>query len=265
MSYPAVIFDVEGFLAHFRCVYSNVSSLSYHFPPRNTIIGMLAAILGKERESSTSPGYYGDFTRERCHVAVRIISSLRKLQFTTNYLDTGSRGILDRRKIRGTGERKQIPIEYLVGNIANGTVRYRFYISHDDSKILKELENRLRERRLVYPVSLGPAYCIASVEFVGTGELGIEQPKQGKTYPIVTVMPQDMVELDTAEIAKLQASGVSLRIMLEENLPPDLGPARKPIPSNRRNFYFEESGRPVPCFVKGGEVFRIGCYYGIFM
>ncbi|MDW8022877.1 MAG: CRISPR-associated protein Cas5, partial [Nitrososphaerota archaeon] len=41
-----VVFDAKCFFAHFRKHFSTTSSLSYSFPPRTTIAGMMAAILG---------------------------------------------------------------------------------------------------------------------------------------------------------------------------------------------------------------------------
>ena len=44
-----VIFDIEGKFAHFRKIYTNSSSLSYLVPPRTTVQGIIAAMLGYER------------------------------------------------------------------------------------------------------------------------------------------------------------------------------------------------------------------------
>jgi CRISPR-associated protein Cas5h len=61
-------FDIYGRLAHFRKFYSNVTSLSYYFPPRNTIIGMIGSILGMQRDS-----YYGILSDNKLGVAIRIL------------------------------------------------------------------------------------------------------------------------------------------------------------------------------------------------
>ena len=46
-----IVFDIKGKFAHFRKFYTNSSSLTYGIPPRTAICGILAAILGLERDS----------------------------------------------------------------------------------------------------------------------------------------------------------------------------------------------------------------------
>lgn len=61
-----LVFDLKGKFAHFRKFYTNSSSLSYLVPPRTVIEGMVAAILGFERDS-----YYDMFSAENLLVAVQ--------------------------------------------------------------------------------------------------------------------------------------------------------------------------------------------------
>ena len=60
-----LIFDIIGKFAHFRKYYSNSSALSFGAPPRTTICGMVAAILGMEKDS-----YYSIMNLEKCKIAV---------------------------------------------------------------------------------------------------------------------------------------------------------------------------------------------------
>ena len=59
-------FNIRGKFAHFRKFYSNSSALSYFIPPRTTIIGLIAGMLGLERDS-----YYEDFSLDNCDTGVR--------------------------------------------------------------------------------------------------------------------------------------------------------------------------------------------------
>ena len=45
-----LIFDIKGPMAHFRKFYTNSSSLSYLFPPRTVVAGIIAGILGLPSE-----------------------------------------------------------------------------------------------------------------------------------------------------------------------------------------------------------------------
>lgn len=65
-----IIFELWGKFAHFRKFYTNSSSLSYSVPPRTTIEGIIAAILGYERDS-----YYEKFNPDNLYVAVRKVGN----------------------------------------------------------------------------------------------------------------------------------------------------------------------------------------------
>jgi len=260
-----IAFDVEAPLAHFRCVYSNVASISYHFPPRNTVAGIIAAIMGFDREGASGSGYYQHFSRDLCRLAVGIIHPVRKIQLSENYLDTGERGEVNRHKIRGHGARKQIPVEYVTGQPPYKTVRYRIYVSHVDEGLMGKLEDALREQRIAYPISLGPAYCLASLQYVEKMRLKTEKAEPDKTYLVVTVVPRKYAELDINVISRQQSMNQSLKIVLEETLPPDLGHYRTPIPNTSYSYYFEEGGKPIPVKLRDIEVFRLGNHYGLFM
>ncbi|MDW8003059.1 MAG: CRISPR-associated protein Cas5 [Deltaproteobacteria bacterium] len=262
-----VVFDIEAQVAQFRCIYSNVSTLSYHFPPRNTVVGILAAILGLERERPNNEGYYGLLGRDKCGIAVRMMSPVRKIQFTVNYLDTGSSGLVDKKKITGKGRRKQTPVEYVIG-AGISRLKYRIYVLHNDPYVRERLREKVEKGRSVYPLSLGPAYCCAFISFVSDDivdeQLHDAQPHQ--TYWVVTVVPEKALKsIELTEVEKLQRSGQSLRIVREENLPPDFGPRREPLPQGGGNFYFEESGKPMPLKLNPVKIFKTKDGYGVFM
>ena len=61
-----VIFDIESKYAHFRKVYTNSSSLTYSVPPRTTLEGIIAAILGYERDT-----YYKMLDSSSVNIAVK--------------------------------------------------------------------------------------------------------------------------------------------------------------------------------------------------
>ncbi|MCS7245973.1 MAG: CRISPR-associated protein Cas5, partial [candidate division WOR-3 bacterium] len=45
-----ISFELKGKFAHFRAFYSNATAISYYFPPRTTLVGLVAGILGRERD-----------------------------------------------------------------------------------------------------------------------------------------------------------------------------------------------------------------------
>jgi CRISPR-associated protein Cas5h len=77
--------DIGGKFAHFRKYYGNNTALSHTIPPRTTIMGMLAAIMGRERDS-----YYEDFASDKIRIGVQILTPLKKTFHRLNLLKIGS-------------------------------------------------------------------------------------------------------------------------------------------------------------------------------
>ncbi|BBD73350.1 hypothetical protein HS1genome_1739 [Sulfodiicoccus acidiphilus] len=84
---------IKGKMAHFRKVYSNSTSLSYYFPPRTTVLGIMAAALGMERDSYYEKLNWYD-------VGVAALTPLRKLVTGEDVLDTDQVSVT---KLRGLG------------------------------------------------------------------------------------------------------------------------------------------------------------------
>jgi len=252
-----LVFDIYGYMAHFRCFYSNVTSLTYYFPPRNTIVGMLACILGFERDS-----YYELFSRERCDVGLAILTPLRKLMFSTNLLDTDQVSIRRLRGIPGKSGSGRTPtvVEFVFPTPPHRRFGYRVFVTHEQYDLLKELHNRLLSKRYAIQPALGPANCLVDLEHVYFGKLELLDP-EGEEYPIVTVIRQDLI----AEQGVRPTEGV--KIMLEEKLPPDFTVGRMPA-GQSKNYLFELGGKPIRIRVRD-RVFRFQLdgksLYGVFM
>lgn len=80
-----LVFDLKGKFAHFRKFYTNSSLLSYLVPPRTVIEGVVAAILGFERDS-----YYEELLAENLLIAVQKIERTYKIVQTVNYIKATS-------------------------------------------------------------------------------------------------------------------------------------------------------------------------------
>lgn len=177
-----LIFDIEGKFAHFRKYDTNSSSLTYSVPPRTTICGIIASILGLEKDS-----YYSLFYPQDAKIGVRILSKNRKIMQSLNYW-----------KIEGTKDFRtpvnhtQIPFEVLT---SQEKVAYRIYFDHQDASIYRELERRLREQKYYFAPYLGaaPFQChIKNVDY-STEEIIDNQ----KELAFSTVMRIDEIEEGT--------------------------------------------------------------------
>ncbi len=156
-----LIFDLVGKFAHFRKFYTNSSSLSYHLPPRTTLEGIIAAMMGLDRDS-----YYDLFLPSKSLIAVSPRTRTRGIMQTINYLSVKNAGDLS-----GRDRRTQVPFEIVVSENANEDLRYRVYFHHRDLDMVRRVEERIRRAIFHYPISLGPANFLCQVDFVAWGDM----------------------------------------------------------------------------------------------
>lgn len=178
-------FDLTGPMAHFRKYFTNSSSLSYDFPPRTTVIGIIAGILGLERDS-----YYEDFGIEKCHIAVKIKEPTRSIQRTVNYLLV----LKGKGGLNGSAGHTQIPLEIILPkDINEDKLCFRVYFWHINSQVMTELYTRLINRSFVYPIGLGLSEFLGNIENVQVHE-GIEVKKSPDYVNISTVCSLNLIE-----------------------------------------------------------------------
>lgn len=148
--------DIGGKFAHFRKYYANNTALSYTIPPRTTVMGMLAAILGFERDS-----YYEELSSEKIRIGIRVLCPLKKTFHRLNLLSI--KGADD---FTGKGGRIQTPFEVITGyNLNTDWVKYRIFIGHhqEGKETFEKIKKALRNKRQQYNLSLGTANFTAQV------------------------------------------------------------------------------------------------------
>jgi CRISPR-associated protein Cas5h len=152
-------FDWCGKMAHFRKFYANSSALSYSIPPRTTVLGLLAAILGLERDT-----YYD--TIDQWLIGIETLSPVRKIFQKFNYLKFNDSVKLD--EFAGIADnRTQISTELLLPtNLRTDLVRFRIYVGVLDAndENFAQLQQQLANNNSVYGVSLGTANLLAHIE-----------------------------------------------------------------------------------------------------
>lgn len=155
-NFDILVFDLVGKIAHFRKFYANSSSLSYLFPPRTTLEGIVAGILGYDRDS-----YYDIFDPSECMITVSPMSRMRTIFQTVNYISVKSLNDLN-----GKLGRTQIPFELVVPENFGDHLRYRIYFAHSDDQMISRLEAYLRDGRSHYPISFGAANFLANAFYI---------------------------------------------------------------------------------------------------
>jgi CRISPR-associated protein Cas5h len=234
-----IVFDLIGYIAHFRKYFSTTSSLSYAFPPRTTICGIVAGILGYDRDT-----YYEKLSSENCKIGLRMMTPVRKYVQTLNYLMTDESALsYFRRNFSWKSEPAQIRTELIMSEEhAISEIRYRIFFNHEDSGLMRELEDRLLVKKFSYPPSMGSMNNLAALFYVDRVEVEVFCPK-GEVY-VSTVMPISKVKLSPEK---------NLRIYVEELVPADFSADRKL--KRRENYIYEGRGQPIKVSVNG-EVFR---------
>jgi len=172
-----LIFDIKGPMAHFRKYYTNSSSLSYLFPPRTVVVGLIAGLLGLPSERHTKEKesiYYERFGGEQCLVAVSLRSKIRRMMQKLNYNFTKTEN-----KEISFSKHSQIPLEILLPEDDDDiTYRVYFYYENEDGEwIYSELKRRLEEQMFVFPPYMGITEFLASIEYIGEGRVS-KNPNQ---------------------------------------------------------------------------------------
>lgn len=168
-----LILKLKGKFAHFRKFYTNSSSLSYSVPPRTTIIGLIAAILGYERDS-----YYEIFSKDKLKVSIKKDNSIRKIMQSINYIKaTSPKSIFEPK------EHTQIPLEILTGDDG---VKYTIYISSSDKSLMDELEYRVKNNKYAYSPYLGAGPFNCTFEFCE--RMNVEPKKSEELVKISTLI-----------------------------------------------------------------------------
>ncbi|MEM2047043.1 MAG: type I-B CRISPR-associated protein Cas5b [Candidatus Jordarchaeales archaeon] len=250
MNIKLVVFDAKCFFAHFRKHFSTTSSLSYSFPPRTTIAGMMAAILGYDRNA-----YYSIFSSEKCRIALQVRTPVRRITSTVNYLMTDRPVTLS--KLRGIGRQAPVHMEMLVSDTREPRqLSYRIFFNHEDENLLKEVEERIRCSRFIYPPSLGTANNVAELEYVDFANAKVYQPNG--EVEVHTVVPASVLKRILPEHGR--------RIFIEELVPADFAEDRRL--KREENYVYEGGGKPIEavveskvfsCMLKGERV------VGVFM
>lgn len=181
-------FTVSGSWAHFRRIDTTTEKHTYRVIPRTTVAGLIAAVLGKPRDS-----YYQTFAPEASAIAISPQCGLETMSVPMLTLPTeegdiksaegldGGKTVVAPEKIEE--ERKRRTFEYIVDP------SYRIDIVMDDSETFEQLRDQLTDGRAVYTPYLGKSECLASIENVTTSEVS----DNGDADAIDSIVPEEFV------------------------------------------------------------------------
>jgi CRISPR-associated protein Cas5h len=178
-------FTVSGPWGHFRRIEGNIVKQTYRVIPRTTVAGLLAAMLGIERD-----GYYDLFAPGESLVAIEPTSELRTMKLPMNTLSTADehlaslnpRGKLSIKLPDPSKPRQQHNYEVLV----NPAYRIDVWLSDDER--YEQLRSLLESGESYYVPSLGLSEYLATVDY--HGEFHIEPGPDGETVAVDSTVPE---------------------------------------------------------------------------
>lgn len=181
-------FRLMGKMAHFRRYYSNSTALTYSVPPRTTIAGILAGLLGIERDT-----YYGAFSLEQCKIAVGNHAAIKKQVQKLNLLLIESA-----KDFNGSQEHhSQNPTELVLPhNIRSGWLDYPVWVWHRDKLIYNRLLQLFQSLDIGY-ASLGISLALGSAQHLGwlryEGTVQGEEVRVEETVELSSVVPAKFI------------------------------------------------------------------------
>ena len=242
-----LIFDIQGPAAHFRKFYTNSSSLSYTFPPRTTITGLIAGMLGRPRDS-----YYEEFSSKECKIGISVRTPSRKIMQTVNYVRTKSLGELNL-----SAGHTQIPLEIVLPLKNFEKLKYRIYFYHN-GKTLFELKEALESSKFFYPPYLGISEFIAEVKFVDSIEENQISGFPNSVSPVELVTVVNVEQIPEGGLIFEPNSGKSLQYV-KERMPLEFDSERKL--RKGASFIYEKNQNKIKLKIKG-NYYKID--YGFF-
>lgn len=184
-----ITLELQGKFAHFRKYYGNNTALSYALPPRTTLTGIFAALLGRERDS-----YYREMATSSLRIGVGIKNPVKKSFHRLNNLMIKGAG-----DFRGRLGPVQTPYEMVTPwDLRTGSVAYRVFLSayEPGATLLDEISERLGSKEYTFNLSLGPAFCHAQVAGVQRYDSGNWHSKEVNEEPLElsSAVPIDLVD-----------------------------------------------------------------------
>lgn len=174
-----LVFDLWGDFAHFKKAEATTSPLTHTIPTGTAIKGLIAAILGLDRDS-----YYSSFTNARMHLGIRILNPVKKITISQNIINTKHGYYL---WDCGENPRSPTPYQFLKN------VKYRIYLSLEDESLYMSLKNNLIRHKTVYTPYLGISELIGNFQYVGEFYV---TPKHANNTSIHSIIRKDKVKIN---------------------------------------------------------------------
>lgn len=170
-----LIFDIWGDYAHFHRYFTTTSPLSFPFPPRTVLCGLISAIIGIDREN-----YLSHFKKDAANIALKLINPVKKFMLSKNLINTQDDIFILLKKV-GHEPRTQIRFELMKN------VKYRIYFNHSDTELYEKCKSFIKAHKSFYTPYLGQSEFLCNFSYVN--ETKAELKKINEFVEIDSVIP----------------------------------------------------------------------------
>lgn len=229
MNKKLLAFDIWGDYAYFRRGYTSTSTITYPFPSRTTISGLISGIIGLQKDS-----YHNIFNESNSKIGLRILNPIKKSNINLNYINTKEGFLLSDIK---SNPRVQVQAEFLKD------VKYRIYVSLEDNDLMEELYSNLSEHKSVFTPCLGISECIAdfSLAYDKMFELNMKTEESAEINSVILKNKADLIIESGKKYGIVKSPG----FMNSER-----------IVSKFLEYYYEENGNSIK--VKNVDFYSVG-------
>lgn len=224
-------FTISAPFAHFRKIETSSTRLSYGLPPRTTVNGLIAAMLGLERDS-----YYDVMDLTHSAVSISIINPIREYQMPIKHRNTDPDEAYS-----SAGSKRKLKIQYpkhpeeinegkhhqRVAHTMLRDVAYRINVWMSTKELYSKLESMLAAGESHYTPSLGLSECLASVEYHGEHTPEPITVEDGNTVAVDSAIPQSSATIQT---------DTNMSITTEQ-MPAEMRRVETPLPNRRTTAY----------------------------
>lgn len=144
-------FDVWGDYAHFKKRYATTSPLTHNIPPKSAVMGLIAAILGYNRNE-----YQYKFKEHNSKIAIQILNPINKTRISLNLINTKSEYLISYPMMNYFKQHTILNFEFIKDP------RYRIYFFTRNEEIYEQLKELLVSHKTVYTPYLGLSELICN-------------------------------------------------------------------------------------------------------
>jgi CRISPR-associated protein Cas5h len=191
-------FEVRGKMAHFRKYYANNTAFSFSIPPRTTLMGMVAAAMGWQKDD-----YYDKLSTKKIRFAIRVLEPMKKSFHRLNFIriddNIGDFSKSMSSDFRGhSGKPIQTPFEVITPiDLRTGDVAYQVFLAAGESGTgtFDEIAQHFTNHPPVYNLSLGTANFqanLTNIQLLKAAQI-VEQQAEGFLL-LHSAVPSKMVE-----------------------------------------------------------------------